>query len=118
VSAPSDGLLARLFSRADHPIYVLDLASHRLRYANRCGGALLGYALDELLDMPASAVFRAERQALEAFLEAVSKHGDGWTTAFALQTKTGGPLPAELMAFPFHRAGRHYVLVLAITLSE
>jgi hypothetical protein len=74
--------------------------------------------VEELLDMPASTIFGPEGGALEAFLEATEKHGDAWTTTFALRTKAGGRLPAELLGFPFHSDGHRYVLVLANTRSQ
>ena len=63
--------------------------------------------------MPLSALFRSEGGALDAFLETIEKHGDGWTTAFAVRTKTGALLPVELLAFRFRSDEHRYVLVLA-----
>jgi PAS domain-containing protein len=104
-----------MFSRARHPIFVLDPDGDAVRYANRCACLLLGYDVGELLALPASAVFWADGGALEAFLDAIVKRGDGWTTRVGLRAKPGALLPAELLALPFRSDGQRYVLVLANT---
>jgi PAS domain len=104
-----------MFSRARHPIFVLDPDRDAVRYANRCACLLLGYDVGELLALPASAVFWAEGGALEPFLDAIVKQGDGWATNFGLRAKPGTLLPSELLACRFRSDGQSYVLVLANT---
>jgi PAS domain S-box-containing protein len=116
--AARDRLPGRAFSRAGHPVFVLDPDRDVVRYANRRACRLLGYHIDELLALRVSAVFLAEGEALEAFLEAIVKRGEGSTTTLGLRTKSGGPLPAELLAFRFSSGGHRYVLVLANTRSR
>jgi PAS domain S-box-containing protein len=118
LSAHSERLIERVFSRAGEPIFVLDPARDGIRYANRCACVLLGYDVDELLSMPISTLFRAEAPAVEAFLSAIERHGHGWTTALTLRTNAGAILPAELLAFRVLSDEHLYVLVLAKDRSE
>jgi PAS domain len=113
-AAPSR-LPGRVFSRARHPIFVLDPDLDALRYANRHACLLLGYDIDELLTLPVCAVFLAEGGALEAFVEAIVNDGEGSSTSFGLRAKSGALLPAELLAFCFRSDRQRYVLVLANT---
>ena len=113
--AARDRLPGRVFSRASHPVFVLDPDRDIVRYGNRRACFLLGYDMDELLALRVSAVFRAEGEAVEAFLDAIVKQGEGSTTTLGLRAKSGAPLPAELLAFRFSSDGRRYVLVLANT---
>ena len=113
MSASPDRALARLLWCAGHPILVLDPDCDGIRYANHCACSLLGYAVDELLAMPASAIFGAERPALTAFLKATESQGEGWTTSLALRTRTGVLLPAELLAVAVQNDDHRSVLVLA-----
>lgn len=115
MSAARDRLGGRAFSRAGHPIFVLDPDRGLVRYANRRACSLLGYDLDQLMAVPVFAVFLPEGGALEAFLEAIVKQGEGSTTTLGLRTKSGALLPAELLAFRFRSDGQRYVLVLANT---
>jgi PAS domain S-box-containing protein len=115
LSAAPDRKPGRVFSHAGHPIFVLDPDRNAVRYANGCACSVLGYGVDELLARSISAVFLAERGALEAFLEAIVKQGEGWTTTLGLRAKSGALLPAELLAFRFRTGGQRYVLVLADT---
>jgi PAS domain S-box-containing protein len=118
LSAHSERLIERVFSRAGDPIFVLDPARDGIRYANRCACSLLGYNIDELLAMPISTLFRAEAPAVEAFLGAIEKDGHAWTTALALRTNAGAFLPAELLGFRVLSDEDLYVLVLAHDRSE
>jgi PAS domain S-box-containing protein len=113
--AARDRLPGRAFSRAGHPVFVLDPDRDMVRYANRRACFLLGYDMDELLALRVSSVFLAEREAVEAFLKAIVKQGEGSTTTLGLRAKSGAPLPAELLAFRFSSDGQRYVLVLANT---
>jgi PAS domain-containing protein len=113
--AARDRLPGRAFSRAGHPVFVLDPDRDVVCYANRRACLLLGYDIDELLALRVSAVFLAEGEALEAFLEATVKQGEGSTTTLGLRAKSGVPLPAEVLAFRFTSDGQRYVLVLANT---
>ena len=115
MSAAPDRHARRMFSRARHPIFVLDPDRDAVRYANRCACLLLGYDVGELLALPASAVFWAEGGALEPFLDAIVKQGDGCATNFGLRAKPGTLLRAELLACRFRSDGQSYVLVLANT---
>jgi PAS domain-containing protein len=114
-AAPGLRLPDRAFSRAGHPIFVLDPDRDLVRYANRRACLLLGYDIDELLALPGSAVFLAEGGALKAFLEVILKQGEGSTTAFGMRAKSSALLPAEVLAFRFRSDGQRYVLVLANT---
>jgi PAS domain-containing protein len=107
-----------MFSHAGHPIFVLDPVSDRIRYANRCACSLLGYAVGELLAMPASAIFRAERVALEALREAIEEQGESWTTTLALRTRAGGLLAVELLALSLNTDEGRYILVLGTDRSQ
>jgi PAS domain S-box-containing protein len=113
--AARDRLPGRAFSGAGHPIFVLDPDRDLVRYANRRACLLLGYDMDELLALPVSAVFLATPEALEAFLDAIVKQGEGSTSRLALRAKSGALHPAELLAFRFRSGGQRYVLVLANT---
>jgi PAS domain S-box-containing protein len=104
-----------VFSRARHPVFVLDPDLDAVRYANRHACQLLGYDIDELLGLPGSAVLLAEREALEAFVQAILDDGEGSTITLALRAKSGALFPVELLAFRFRSGGRRYVLVLAVT---
>ena len=104
-----------MFSRARHPVFVLDPDLDAVRYANRHACQLLGYDIDELLRLPGSAVLLAEGGALEAFVQAIVNDGEGSTTALGLRAKSGVLFPVELLAFRFQSGGRRYVLVLAVT---
>ena len=111
--AARDRLPGRAFSRAGHPIFVLDPDRDLVRYANRRACLLLGYDIDELLALPVSVVFLAQGKALETFLEEIVKQGEGSTTTLGLRAKSGALLPAELLAFRFRSDRQRYVLVLA-----
>ena len=113
MSAPPDRAPVGLFWRAGHPILVLDPDRDGIRYANHSACSLLGYTVDDLLATPASAIFRSDRLGLKAFLEAIDSQGEGWTTSFALLTKTGVLLPAELLALAVQGHEQRSVLVLA-----
>ena len=115
MSAAPDRHARRLFSRARHPIFVLDPGRDAVRYANRCACLLLGYDAGELLALPASAVFWSEGGALEPFLDTIVRQGDGWATNFELRAKPGLLLPADLLACRFRSDGQPYILVLANT---
>jgi PAS domain-containing protein len=112
VSALPDRRLARLFSCAGHPILVLDPVRDRIRYANNCACRVLGYAADELLAVPASAIFPAESRGLKSFLDSIEQQG-GWLSGPVLRPKKGDLLQAELLALPFGSDEQRYVLVLA-----
>jgi PAS domain S-box-containing protein len=111
--AAPDRLQGRLFSRADHPIFVLDPGRDAIRYANSRACSLLGYGVDELLTASASSLFSAPKRTLQAFLEAILMQGEGSETACTLRTKSGAPLRAELLAFRLRSEEHPYVLVLA-----
>ena len=113
--AEPDRLAGRSFLRAGHPIFVLDPGRDAVRFANWCACSLLGYDIDELLALPASAVFLAEGGVLEGFLEAIVNQRNGLTEALGLRAKSGAVLTAELLAFRFRSDGQRYVLVLAKT---
>jgi PAS domain-containing protein len=114
LSAAHDRLPGRAFSRAGHPIFVLEPDRDLVRYANRRACLVLGYDIDELLALPVSAVFSAEGGALEAFLEVIVKQGEASAT-FGLRARSGALLPAELLALRVRIGGQPYVLVLANT---
>jgi PAS domain S-box-containing protein len=116
--APSDPVFELLFARAGHPIFVLDPARDRIRYANSSACALLGYEAGELLAMPTSTLCRADAPDLREFLDATGWRGDGWTISLALRTKAGAFRPAELLGFRFVTNGRQYVLMLAEDRSQ
>jgi PAS domain S-box-containing protein len=118
LSAPSERLLERVFSHAGEPIFVLDPARDRIRYANRCACSLLGYDVDELLATPISTLFRAGTPAVQAFLGTIEKHGHGWTSSLTLRTKAGAFLPAELLALRVASGEQVYLLVLANDRSQ
>ena len=107
-----------MFARADHPIFVLDPARDRIRYANRCACALLGYDVGELLAMPITSLCGDEMPKLGAFLRAIDQRGDGWTISLALRTKAGAFLPAEVLALCFVSDEHLYVLMLAHDRSQ
>ena len=88
----------RIFLHANDAGFVLDPTVDRIVDANEKACSLLGYAREELLNTPISAIHPAEMAKLMAFTNSVLETGGGWTDELACLTKAGQHVPAEISA--------------------
>jgi PAS domain S-box-containing protein len=111
LSRPGFGFEDLIATAAD-PAFVLDPLEDRFVAANSAGCAMLGYPLEELLQMPVSRIHPGELAQLRDFVGKVLRDGHGSTIKLACRTRFGDYLPTEMMLWAYGDDGR--VLVLAL----
>jgi len=108
----------KIFDFSNDAIFIIDPPQDEILEANPRAAGMLGYALQELLVLPISAIHPQEMLKLLGFYRSVSEQGQGWTDELSCLTKTGQVLPVEISASVIQIAGRSCLLALVRDISE
>ena len=111
-------LLQKIFEHSYDAIFVVDPAADLILDANPRACALLGYARDELLARPLSAVHPDGLALLRRFAEDATASGEGRTYELACVTRGGGTVAVEVSCSRIDLEGRGCLVCLARDVSE
>lgn len=118
MAASDESHFERLLDQASDAALILDPLEDRILAANAAGCAMLGYALEELLDTPISRIHPGELPQLRDFVTAVLREGYGSTITLTCRTKSGQYLPTEMTLWAFGGGSHVYLLALLRDRSE
>jgi len=113
-----DELLSKIFTYSNDAIFVIDPERDWIVDVNPRACSLLGYARDELLSLPISAIHSREMPQLLAFVRSVFEQGQGWTNELTCLTKTGINVACEISASVIEIAGRKCLIALVRDISD
>ncbi len=117
----SEQRFRNIFDHSNDAIFVIDAERDEILDVNSRACCMLGYAREELLALPVSAIHPKEMPKLRTFMHSVVQQGQGWTDEVACLTKTGHVLPAEMSAAVFPEGeygGRARVVAMVRDITE
>ncbi len=100
-----------LLDRQPDGVLLIDPFRDRVLFANQSARALLGYAGDELLEMPASRLHPDVLPGLVVFTESVLEQGQGWTSELPLRDRDGEVRQVEYHARRVDLSDRQLLLI-------
>lgn len=114
----SEERYSKIFHYSNDAIFIVDPVQDVILDVNPRACSMLGFARDELLSTPVSAIHPEEMPQLRAFAQTVFTQGKGWTDEFTCQTKSKERIPVEISASLIDLAGRPCLLALVRDASE
>jgi PAS domain S-box-containing protein len=114
----SEERYSKIFHYSNDAIFIVDPVQDVILDVNPKACSLLGFARDELLSTPVSAIHPEEMPQLRAFAQTVFTQGKGWTDEFTCRTKSKERIPVEISASLIDLAGRPCLLALVRDASE
>ena len=114
----SEEAFRTIFDRSYDGILVVDADRDEIIQVNSKACEMLGYAREELLSLPMSAIHPDEMPKVKALATQVRKEGVGWTNELTCLTKSQGKLASEISASVFDVHGRTCMIALVRDVSE
>jgi len=108
----------KIFDHSNDGIFLVDPEGDEIIDVNTKASRMLGYAHEELLSMPMSAVHPHDMARLRAFSRSVYEEGKGWTDELSCMTKAGRVLAVEISASLVKLDDRVYMLALIHDVSD
>jgi len=108
----------KIFEHSNDAIFVVDPAVDRILDVNPRACSLLGYAREELLSTPVTAIHPDEIPQFLAFAQSVFETGQGWTNELSCLTKSGITVPAEISASVIEMGGRACLIAMVRDITD
>lgn len=113
-----EGRFRKIFEHSNDAIFVVDPGTDRILDVNPRACDLLGYAREELLSTPITAVHPNELPQFLAFAQSVFETGRGWTNELTCLTKSGATVPAEISASVIDMGGRPCMIAMVRDITD
>ena len=110
--------LNKVFNYAHDAIFLFDPEHDLILDANPSAANVLGYTLEELKDLPISAIHPKEMDLFLSFFNSVVADGDGWTNELTCTTKKNSVLPTEMSASLLHLEGRECMIAILRDITD
>ena len=110
--------LAKIFSRANDAIFVLDPPRGKILDVNPKACDMLGYSREELLSIGIFAVHPGEMPMFLSFTDSVYGDQYGWTDEITCYTKTGEEVPTEISASTVELDNRPCIVAIVRDITE
>ena len=114
----SEEAFRTIFDYSNDGILVVDANCDEIIRVNSKACEMLGYAREELLSLPMSAIHPDEMLKVKAFAKHVYKEGGGWTNELTYLTKSERKLASEISASLIAVRGRTCMIALVRDVSE
>ena len=114
----SEEVFRRIFDHSNDGILVVDADRDTIIEVNSKACDMLGYAREELLSLPMSAIRPDEMPRVKALATHVRTEGVGWTNELSCMTKSKRRLPSEISASLVDVHGRPCMIALVRDVSE
>lgn len=114
----SEEAFRTIFDHSNDGILVVDADRDKIIEVNSKACDMLGYAREELLSLPMSAIHPDEMPRVKAFAKHVLTEGVGWTNELSCVTKSKRKLAAEISASLFDVHGTPCMIALVRDVSE
>ena len=101
-----------IFEQSNDAIFLLDPTNEEILDVNPKACRILGYAREELLKLPISAIHPNEVHRMQEFCGSVLKDGQGWTEDLTCTTIRGQSLAVEISASAASIAGRSCMIAM------
>ena len=101
-----------IFEQSNDAIFLLDPTNEEILDVNPKACRILGYAREELLKLPISAIHPNEVHRMREFWGSVLKDGQGWTEDLTCTTIRGQSLAVEISASAANIAGRSCMIAM------
>lgn len=108
----------KVFNYSQDSIFIIHPGSDSIIDANPAACKLLGYAKEELLLTPISAIHPDEMSTLINFTNNVYRNGEGWTDELNCLTKEGQKINVEMSATILKLDGIDCIMVIARDISQ
>ena len=114
----SEEAFRTIFDHSNDGILVVDADHDKIIQVNSKACEMLGYAREELLSLPMSAIHPDEMPKVKAFAKRVLKEGVGWTNELSCWTKSERKLASEISASLFEVHGKPCMIALVRDISD
>ena len=114
----SEEAFRTIFDHSNDGILVVDADRDEIIQVNPKACEMLGYAREELLSLPMSAIHPDEMPKVKAFAKHVRKEGVGWTNELTCSTKSGRKLASEISASLIAVEGKTCMIAMVRDVSE
>ena len=108
----SEEAFRTIFDHSNDGIFVVDADHDKIIEVNSKACEMLGYAREELLSLPMSAIHPDEMPKVRAFAAHVLKEGVGWTNELSCLTKSERKLASEISGSLFDVHGKPCMIAL------